>query len=135
MNSNNDNNVIIPGELALDLLEKIPSWGNVTTIIIHAGSVFEFKGPFPTGTNAEGYYNLKGVGESAAAGFEGHLKISGIRDVALQEKQHRGRDSYSFVFTNNKDELVFKIFLGREDDGQVIASQLAAFQQLQTLHK
>ena len=126
-----DKQAVIAGEQAQQLLEKIADWGNVTTIIIHAGSVFEFKGPFPKGSNAEGYYNLKGAGQGAAAGFEGHLKIADIRDVTLQEKQHRGRDSYSFVFTNRKDELVFKIFLGREDSGEVIATQLDAFKALQ----
>ena len=78
-----DQQTVIHGDKAQQLLESIAEWGNVTTIIIHAGSVFEFKGPFPRGSNAEGYYNLKGAGTGAAAGFEGHLKLADIRDVSL----------------------------------------------------
>ncbi|NRB38844.1 MAG: heme utilization cystosolic carrier protein HutX [Pseudomonadales bacterium] len=123
----------LAADRAQELLEQISDWGNVTVIIIHGGSVFEFKGPFPKGSVAEGYYNLKGAGEGegAAAGFEGHLKLDKIATISLQEKPHRGKDSYSLVFINQKEETVFKIFLGREADGEIIASQLATFRQLQ----
>ncbi len=40
----------MPGKQARMLLEEIADWEWVTTIVLHAGSVFEFKGPFPTGT-------------------------------------------------------------------------------------
>jgi putative heme utilization carrier protein HutX len=120
----------LSGDQAQQVLEAVSDWGNVTTIILHAGSVFEFKGPFPKGSVAEGFYNLKGAGTGAAAGFEGHLGLSKVDHIAFQEKQHRGRDSYALVFNSASNECIFKIFLGRDENGEIIASQLEAFQAL-----
>ena len=124
--------VVMPGTQAKELLEAISEWGNVTTIILHGGCVFEFKGPFPVGTEAEGYYNLKGAGEGAAAGFEGHLNLSKVKEITFQEKQHRRRDSYALVFVDENEQAIFKIFLGREADGSVIEAQLDAFNSLKS---
>lgn len=117
----------IPGEQAQALLEEIADWQQaVTTIVIHAGSVFEFKGPFPVGVVGHGYYNLKGD-----TGFEGHLNLSEIAKITLQDKPHRGRDSYAFVFEHANGEVVFKVFLGRDDSGEVFAQQLSRFRTIQ----
>lgn len=122
----------IAGIHAQEILQKLSQWGNVTTIILVGGSVFEFKGPFPTGTVAEGYYNLKGEGKGAAAGFEGHLNLKLVEAIHFQEKQHRGRDSYALVFSDAASKPIFKVFLGREDSGEIISHQLAAFRHLST---
>jgi hypothetical protein len=117
----------IPGEQAQGLLEEIAGWQQaVTTIVIHAGSVFEFKGPFPAGVNGHGYYNLKGE-----SGFEGHLNLTEVAKITLQDKPHRGRDSYAFVFEHSNGEVIFKIFLGRDDAGDIIAEQLQRFKAIQ----
>lgn len=45
---------MMPGQQAQPLLEQLAEWGPMTTIVIHGGSVFEFSGPFPKGSQAEG---------------------------------------------------------------------------------
>ena len=125
--------VFIEGEKAQIVLESVSAWGNVTTIILHGGSVFEFKGPFPKGTLAEGFYNLRGAGEGASAGFEGHINLSLVTRIDFQERQHRGRDSYALVFNNKDNQPIFKIFVGRDNQGDLIASQLDAFHALKKL--
>ncbi len=115
-------NPAIPAHSAEALLRDIAQWGNTTTIIIHGGCVFEFKGCFPRGQSVEGFYNLKGE-----SGFEGHLNLAKVSAIELQSKIHRGRESHAFVFVNNIQEVMFKIFLGREADGELIASQLEKF--------
>ena len=57
MNTTND--IVMPGKQAEALLKTISTWQNTTTIILHGGSVFEFKGVFPKGEMAHGFYNLK----------------------------------------------------------------------------
>lgn len=115
-----------PGARAEELLRELATWGHTTTIVIHGGSVFEFKGPFPEGTMAEGHYNLHGP----TPGFHGHLRLDRIRRIRLQEKTHRGRSSYAFCFENDADESIFKVFLGRDAQGQLIAEQLQAYERL-----
>lgn len=123
--------VTISGKDSLALLEELTTWGDLTTIILHGGSVFEFKGPFPQGVSAEGYYNLKGPGKGSAAGFEGHLNLQKIDTIQCLEKQHRGRDSYAFVFLDQQGSAIFKVFLGRDAEGNIYENQLAAFKAIQ----
>ena len=117
---------IIPGNRAEQILTDIANWGSVTTIILQIGSVFEFKGPFPKGTSGFGYYNLAGP----IPGFHGHLKLDEIDHIAFQEKPHRGRESYALVFNTNEAESILKIFLGRDEAGELITSQKSRYNDL-----
>lgn len=118
--------VFWPGERAEELLKELATWGNTTTIVMHGGSVFEFKGPFPDGELAEGYYNLHGP----TPGFHGHLRLDRIAQVRFQEKAHRGRQSYAFCFESNSDGTVFKVFLGRDEQGELLPEQILAYTRL-----
>ncbi|WP_297809056.1 heme utilization cystosolic carrier protein HutX [uncultured Methylophaga sp.] len=117
----------MPGTEARALLEEIADWEWVTTIILHGGSVFEFKGPFPRGSEGHGFYNLEGP----LPGFHGHLNLERVSHIRFQDKAHRGRESYAFVFEDAEGDTIFKIFLGRDSDGKLIAPQTARFKQLQ----
>ena len=116
----------LAGDLAKPLLEELATWGPTTTVILHGGSVFEFKGPFPTGSMGHGYYNLKGEN-----GFEGHIGLAAITQVQFQDKLHRGRQSYAFDFKDKDDASVFKVFVGRDSSGELISTQVERFKQIQ----
>ncbi len=118
--------VALPNANAVSLCEELADWGKVTVIIIHAGSVFEFKGPFPKGSVAHGFYNLSNNG----LGFEGHLNLEKVESIELQSKLHRGRPSYAFLFKTEK-EVMFKVFLGRDEKGEILPEQLEKFLTLQ----
>lgn len=113
----------IPGVQIESLLHRIATWGNTTTIIVHGGCVFEFKGAFPAGTSGESYFNL----QSGGVGFEGHLNLARIDKVTFQSKPHRGRDSLALVFRDDKDSVIFKVFVGRSQNGDLIEQQVTEF--------
>ena len=119
---------ILKGELAFDLLKELSTWGKLRTIIIHAGCVFEFGGAFPPGEMGSGYYNL----QAPAGGFEGHINLEKIDHIAFQDAKHRGRQAYAFVFNAENDETIFKVFLGRDDNGELFADQVARFKTIQS---
>ncbi|MDP5054351.1 MAG: hypothetical protein NWP69_11220, partial [Congregibacter sp.] len=121
-----DNKSELPGTLALPLLQALQELGDTTTVILHEGCVFEFKGAFPTGEVHEGYYNLEGP----VPGFHGHLRLDAITQIRFQDRPHRGRASYAFVFENLQSRCIFKVFLGRSSDGEIIAHQLRFFKQV-----
>ena len=127
MNNLADSNAspTLAGSEALTLLQQISTWGNTTTIVLHGGRVFEFKGEFPTGEIAEGYYNLKGK-----TGFEGHLNLDAIKTIQFQSKNHRGRESHALIFTDKNGDAIFKIFLGRDDSGALLQHQIHHFETL-----
>lgn len=119
--------MMMPGSQSKFLLEEIATWEEVTTIIVHGGCVFEFKGPFPKGVEAEGFYNLQGD----MPGFHGHLNLDRIDHIRFQDKQHRGRQSYAYVFEDADNAVIFKIFLGRDLAGQLFTQQVERFQAMQ----
>ncbi|MCH9691147.1 MAG: heme utilization cystosolic carrier protein HutX [Gammaproteobacteria bacterium] len=114
------------GNCVLELIESLPSWGKLTVIVQSEGSIFEFKGDFPKGTIAHGYYNFM----HHESPFHGHLLIDDITDVALVSKPHRGSESHSIVFLSANGQCVFKVFLGRDQQRQLIPQQLQHFQKL-----
>ncbi len=117
----------LAGSYAKALLESLPSWGKLTTIVLHGGCVFEYKGHFPQGEEGSGFYNLHSDGN----GFEGHLNLDKIDRISFQDKEHRGRQSYAFVFEDGQGKCIFKVFLGRDDSGELIESQVSQFKTIQ----
>lgn len=117
---------VIPGARAQAILEALPSWGDVVTIVLHGACVFEYKGPFPPGAVGRGYYNLQGT----HPGFEGHIKLDAIDHIAFQDRPHAGRIAHALTFNDREGRNIFKVFLGREGDGSIRANQLAAYEQL-----
>lgn len=116
----------LTAETALPLLRKLSTIGDTTTVILHGGCVFEFKGPFPAGEVAEGFYNLDGP----VPGFHGHLRLDAMARIRFQDRPHRGRASYAFVFEDAAGKSLFKVFLGRDDSGEIYPEQLNFFNKL-----
>jgi len=123
---NTEQEIVLAGSLAEALLGALATWGNTTTIVIHGGCVFEFKGPFPVGSIAEGFYNLDGP----VPGFHGHIRLDAIKHIGFQDKLHRGRQSYAFTFQDSDDKNIFKVFIGRDEQGELIQEQVAAFKRI-----
>ncbi|EED33985.1 conserved hypothetical protein [gamma proteobacterium NOR5-3] len=108
------------------LLDHLPTLGPITCVILHGGCVFEFSGDFPGGQRSESHLNLNNNG----SGFHGHLSLGAMHRVRFQDRPHMGRASYAFVFENDQGQCLFKVFLGRDANGEVFEDQLAFFQQL-----
>ncbi|EOW2077686.1 heme utilization cystosolic carrier protein HutX [Vibrio mimicus] len=122
---------VVDGNQAQAILESLPDWAPVTTIITVAGSIFEVKAPFPKGKVARGYYNLMGrEGE-----LHGHLKLDNISHVALVSKPFMGRESHYFGFFTEQGDNAFKIYLGRDEKRELIPEQVARFKAMQQQHK
>lgn len=114
------------GEHAERILGQLPEWGNVTTIVHSCASIFEFKGSFPKGKLDHGYYNIMGK-----AGLHGHLRLDLIKSIAFVSKPFHGMQTHFIGFYNQAGECVFKVYLGREKNRQLIAQQVTHFHTLQ----
>jgi len=118
--------VTLPGSRARDILEQFPTWGDMVTIVLHAGCVFEYKGPFPPGEVGRGFYNLKGT----RPGFEGHLRLDAIDHIGFQDRRHAGRSAHALTFNDAEGNNLFKVFLGRDENGDLWPEQLEAYEAL-----
>lgn len=108
------------------LLESLPDWGNMTTILMVSGNVFEFKGAFPKGKYAHGYFNLYTKGD----GLHGHIKLESIVAIALISRPFRGSESHSINFFGTQGELIFKVYLGRDKERVLLPHQVERFKNL-----
>ncbi|GAD88601.1 MULTISPECIES: heme utilization cystosolic carrier protein HutX [Vibrio] len=116
----------ISGEHAQAILEALPAWGKVTTIVHSCGSIFEYKAPFPKGKVAHGYYNLMGrEGE-----LHGHLKLELVKHIAVVSKPFHKMESHYIGFFDKIGECVFKVYLGRDQKRQLFPEQLEKLAQL-----
>ncbi|MEZ8140421.1 HuvX protein [Enterovibrio norvegicus FF-33] len=111
------------GELSQGILEVMPKWGKVTTIVHSGGSVFEFKAPFPKGKFAHGYYNLMGK----EGQLHGHLRLDLVSDIVFVSKPFRGSESHYIGFFDSTGHCVFKIYLGRDKKRQLFPEQIELF--------
>lgn len=116
----------VKGHHAQAILEQLPAWGSVTTIVHSFGSIFESKARFPKGKVAHGYYNLMGrEGE-----LHGHLRLDLVEHIAFVSKPFRSMESHYIGFFNADGRCIFKIYVGRDKKRQLIAEQVAAFGQM-----
>jgi len=116
------------GTYTQSILEMLPEWGMLTTIVHSCGSIFEAKAPFPKGKVAHGYYNLMG-GKNGE--LHGHLKIDAITDVIFVSKPFRGMESYFIGFYDNTGQCAFKIYLGRDKKRALYPEQIERFKAIQ----
>ncbi len=118
---------LVDGAQAQTILEQLVGFGPVTTIMHSFGSIFEVKAPFPKGKLARGYYNLMGKeGE-----LHGHLKLENIKHIALVSKPFMGRESHYFGFFSECGSNIFKVYLGRNKQRELIEEQVTAFRSMQ----
>ena len=85
----------------------------------------EFGGPVPKGQVARGYFNLMG-----RTGFHGHLRHERCAAIAFVERPFMGRTSCLLVFLNADGGIMFKIFVGRDEKGELNVDQLEKFRYL-----
>ena len=113
------------GERMTDVLQQVAGWGEVTTIIHTADGIFEIGGAFPAGESGHGFYNLKNTG-----GLHGHLRPERCAAVYAVERPFMNKATASLLFANHAGGIMFKIFVGRDAEGQLRADQLAALRAL-----
>lgn len=113
----------IDGEHFVNILQQISNIGSVTVITNTADAILEILGPFPPVEISHGFYNLIG----GKTGLHGHLRPSRCESIYFVERPFMKRSTASILFVNPEGNIIFKIFLGRNENGEIHANQLEAF--------
>lgn len=116
---------LFPASDAQRILAAIAEWGELTTIIEKAGSIFEIKAPFPHGVFGKGYYNLNMQGREGA--LHGHLKLDNLAQIVFVSLPFRGKASYNIAFIAHNGQTMFKVYLGRDEQRRLFPSQVQQF--------
>ncbi len=114
-----------PGRAFADAMGDIARWGDVTVIIHSDDGVMEVSGPLREGSISRGYYNIPGP-----TGFHGHLRHERCAAIGFVERPFFSRPQASVLFFNVDGGIMFKVFVSRDDQRELLADQLAAFRAL-----
>lgn len=114
-----------PGDKFIDAMNDVAEWGDVQVIVHTEDGIMETGGPIPKGSVARGHFNLMG-----RTGFHGHLKYERCAAIAFVERPFMGRTSNLLIFINRDGGIMFKIFVGRDEKGQLKQDQVARFKAL-----
>lgn len=100
-------------------------WGEVLFIVHTEDIVLECVGSLPEGSHGHGYFNIHG--ESP---ISGHIKAENCKAIAVVDRPFHGKRSCSVQFLNQQGNAMFKIFVRRDKERQLILDQLAKFEAL-----
>jgi heme iron utilization protein len=120
-----ENRVFVAPEQFEPLWRTLATWGDVLFIVHTADIVLECEGSLPIGSFGAGYYNIHGDSP-----IGGHIKAGNCRAIYLVDRMFHGRRSCSVQFFNAEGEAMFKVFVRRDKDRNLIADQVTRFEAL-----
>lgn len=113
------------GKHFVDVMKDVAEWGDVTLIVHTDDGIMEFGGPVPAGDISRGYYNVPG-----SKGFHGHLRYDRCVEIGFVERPLMGRLSAAILFFNTDGGIMFKIFVGRDENRELKSGQMERFRTL-----
>jgi putative heme utilization carrier protein HutX len=120
-----EHRVIVAGGKFEDVLADLTTWGEVLFIVHTADIVLECAGRIPPGSFARGYFNLHGDSP-----IGGHIKAANCTHIAFVSRPFMGRPSCSLQFFNGAGEAMFKIFVRRDKERNLLPEQVQRFSTL-----
>ncbi|WP_308443452.1 heme utilization cystosolic carrier protein HutX [Deefgea tanakiae] len=114
------------GERFIELMNAVHQWQTPVTLITHSNdAILEFTGPLPVGEVGHGFFNLQG-----STGLHGHLRYQNCAAIYWVERPFMGKPTASLIFCNQAGAVMFKIFVGRDEQGQLRTEQIKALRAL-----
>ena len=107
-----------------EIMAMIATWGKVTTIVQTPTMVLEAKGMLPMGSHGHGYFNLMGDKNYSVGG---HIRADLVSAIYFVERPFMGIPSMSVQFFDLSGAPIFKIYLGRDEQRQLIPDQIEGF--------
>ncbi len=117
--------VIAPKEAFTDIWTEMTSWGEVLFIVHTDDIVLEAEGSLPEGSEDHGWFNIHGDSP-----IGGHIKKGNCSSITFIDRPFHGRRSCSVWFMNAKGSAMFKVFVRRDAERELISDQLAKFEAL-----
>ncbi|MEO1029563.1 MAG: heme utilization cystosolic carrier protein HutX [Pseudomonadota bacterium] len=116
---------LVSGDRLAEVLECLRDWGEVLLIINTGALIAEIKTEIPAATPARGYLNFHGD-----APFGGHLKEEACIEIAFVDRPFFGRRSLSVQFFESSGACLFKVFVRRDENRELLSDQVLMFEAL-----
>jgi len=114
-----------PAESFNAIWDELRSWGEILMIVQTPDIVFEVAGTLPEGSEGHGWFNIHGDSP-----IGGHIKKEACVSIAFVDRTFHGRRSLSVWFMNAGGSAMFKIFVRRDAQKELLAPQVARFEAL-----
>ena len=112
----------------VEIMQAIAKWDEAVTFIAHTPDVIaEVTGKLPNGKVGHGFYNFQ---EAEAGGVHGHIYYENCQRIYLMERPFMGKATCSLNFMNKNGGAMFKIFVGRDEAGELKQHQIEAMRKL-----
>ena len=115
--------ISIPGQRFDEVWAELATWGDVLFLVHTKDVVAEITGSLPAGTHGHGYFNIHGDSP-----IGGHIKASNCAEIILLDRAPGDRRSCSVQFLNGEGEAMFKVFVHRDKERNLLSDQLAKFE-------
>jgi putative heme utilization carrier protein HutX len=115
----------ITGDRFEELWKELIAWGQVLFIVHTDDIVLECEGTLPPGTSSHGYFNIHGDSP-----IGGHIKASNCSRIVFVDRAFHGRRSCSVQFLNVTGNAMFKVFVLRDKQRELLADQVKLFEAL-----
>lgn len=122
--------VIAGKEHFLDIWSEMTGWGEVLFIVHTDDIVLEAEGSLPVGSEGHGWFNIHGDSP-----IGGHIKKDNCASVTFVDRAFHGRRSCSVWFMNQEGSAMFKVFVRRDENRELITEQLQKFEALRDRYK
>src|SRR5262245_65065245 len=120
-----EHRTVVAGSRFEEVLRAVTDWGEVLFLVHTPDIVLECAGKVPPGSFGRGYFNLHGDSP-----ISGHIKADNCAHIAFVSRPFMGRASCSLQFFNASGEPMFKIFVRRDQERNLIGEQVARFETL-----
>jgi len=117
--------VLASAERFADIWTELTAWDEVL-FIVHTGDiVLEVVGRLPAGSEGHGWFNIHGDSP-----IGGHIRKDNCRSIAFVDRMFHGRRSCSVWFMNADGKAMFKLFVRRGPEKELLVDQVAKFEAL-----
>ena len=117
------------GSRIVEILQAIATWDESVTFIAHTpDAIVEVSGKLPGGKVGRGFYNFDHP--ETDGGVHGHIYYENCASIYLLERPFMGKATCSLNFINRNGGAMFKIFVGRDEAGELKQHQIEAMRKL-----
>ena len=117
------------GSRIVEILQAIAAWNESVTFIAHTpDAIVEVSGKLPNGKVGRGFYNFDHP--ETDGGVHGHIYYENCASIYLLERPFMGKATCSLNFINRNGGAMFKIFVGRDETGDLKQHQIEAMRKL-----
>ena len=117
------------GSRIVEILQAVAAWDESVTFIAHTpDAIVEISGKLPNGKVGRGFYNFDHP--ETDGGVHGHIYYENCASIYLLERPFMGKATCSLNFINRNGGAMFKIFVGRDEAGELKQHQIEAMRKL-----